>query len=54
MDANSLEAKEFASKACGYIVLRGKSYIISAEEIALILDAIKEAGGIVPNWSNRP
>ena len=38
----------------GYMLLRGKSYIISAKEVAMIHEAIKQAGGIIPNWSNRP
>ena len=46
------EAKEMAAKFGGYMLLRGKSYIINAQEIALIHAAIKKAGGIVPNWSS--
>lgn len=37
-----------------YMVIQGKSYIINAKELAMIHEAIKQAGGIIPNWSNRP
>jgi len=47
-------AKQVAAKLGGYIVIDGKSFGISADEIAMIHDAIKKAGGIIPNWSNRP
>jgi hypothetical protein len=36
----------------GYVVIRGQSYIINAQETALIYDAIKRNGGIVPNWDS--
>jgi len=50
LDLNTTMAKELAEKMGGYVVIRGKSYIISVEEIALIHAAIEQAGGIVPNW----
>jgi hypothetical protein len=43
-----------AAKLSGYIVIDGKSFGIGAEEVALIHEAIKKAGGIITNWSNRP
>ena len=43
--------KEMAGRAGGYIVLRGKTYQVDAKEIAMIHEAVKQAGGIVPNWS---
>jgi len=46
-------AEQMAGRAGGYIVLKGKSYIVNAEEVALIHAAIKQAGGIVPNWSSQ-
>jgi hypothetical protein len=48
------EALDAISAMGGYTLLRGKSYIISAKEVAMIHEAIKQAGGIIPNWSNRP
>jgi hypothetical protein len=53
-DPNSPLMKEAARRLGGYIVIRGKSYIISAEELAKIQAAVKQAGGIVPNWSSQP
>jgi hypothetical protein len=47
-------AKQMAAKLGGYIVIDGKSFGIGAKEVALIHDAIKKAGGIIPNWSNCP
>ena len=44
---------KLAGKMGGYIVLRGQSKIINANEVALIHEAVKKAGGIVPNWMNR-
>jgi hypothetical protein len=32
----------------------GDLKIINAEEIALIHQAVKQHGGIVPNWSSQP
>lgn len=51
---NDPAAKEMAEELGGYMIIRGKSYIISAAELALIHGAIKQAGGIIPNWSNQP
>ncbi len=53
VDLNSPEAKRVVEIMGGYMVLRGKSYIINAEELNMIYDAIRQAGGIIPNWSNR-
>lgn len=36
------------------LVIDGRSFAISAEETALILQTVKQNGGILPNWSNRP
>jgi hypothetical protein len=47
------EAKELAARFGGYVIVRGKSYIVNFEEVALIHEAVKQAGGIVPNWSSR-
>lgn len=46
--------KELGGRLGGYIVLRGKNYEVNSQEVALIHEAIKQAGGMVPNWSNRP
>ena len=46
--------KELGGKLGGYIVLRGKNYEVGSDEVALIHAAVKQAGGIVPNWSSRP
>lgn len=54
IDASSPDAKEIAERLGGYMVLRGETFLISSEETAMILEAIKKSGGIVPNWSNRP
>lgn len=54
IDPNYPEAKEMAKRMGGYMVIRGKSYIINAEELTLIHEAVKQHGGIVPNWSSQP
>lgn len=54
VDPSSPEVKAMAERLGGYMVLRGETYTINAEETALILEAIKQDGGVVPNWSNRP
>ena len=57
IDLDNPEAKEVAEKLGklgGYTVLRGKTYSINSQEVAMIHEAIKQAGGIVPNWSSRP
>ena len=53
LDADSPMIKEAAQLLGGYVVLGGKSYMISAAELALIHAAVKQDGGIIPNWSNR-
>jgi hypothetical protein len=58
IDLESEEGKQavsFLAKVGGYVVIRGELQAreITAEETALIYDAIKSSGGIVPNWSNR-
>ena len=54
IDTSSEDFKKVAHLLGGYMVLRGKTYMVSAEEVVLIHDAITKAGGIVPNWSSRP
>lgn len=54
IDSDNAQAKELAERMGGYMVIRGKSYLINAQEMAMILEAIRQSGGIVPNWSNRP
>jgi hypothetical protein len=51
IDANNPEAKELLAKMGGYLVIKGQTYFVNAEETAMIIDAVKQAGGIVPNWS---
>ena len=51
---NTPEAKEFLVRMGGYVILRNDLQIVNAEEVALIHAAVKQAGGIVLNWSNRP
>ena len=55
IDVDAAKIKELMSQKIdgGYMVIRGRSCIINAEETALIHQAIKEAGGVVRNWSNR-
>ncbi len=50
------KAIETLGKVGGYIVIRGNMQTreITAKEIAMIYNAIKSSGGIVPNWANRP
>jgi hypothetical protein len=48
------EAKEMAERLGGYVVLNGDTHIVGADEVALIHEAVRKAGGIVPNWSNQP
>lgn len=48
------EAKEILGRLGGYVIIRGKMQMINAEEVALIHEAVKQHGGIVPNWSSRP
>lgn len=58
IDLNSPEVKEMAKSVAGrmggYVFLRGDTHMVNAEEVALIHAAVKQAGGIVPNWSRRP
>jgi hypothetical protein len=54
VDLESPTAKELMARMGGSMVIRGKSYIVSAEELKLIYSAIEQAGGVVPNWSNSP
>lgn len=54
VDLESPEAKEMLARMGGYMLIRGESYIVSAGELKLIYDAIREAGGGVPNWSSHP
>jgi YD repeat-containing protein len=54
VDLESPEAKELMARMGGYMLIRGKSYIVGADELKLIYDAVKQAGGVVPNWSNSP
>jgi hypothetical protein len=46
--------KELAGRMGGYILLGKDTYQVNAEEVALIHAAVKQAGGIVPNWSSQP
>ena len=48
------EAKELVSRLGGYVVLRGSTQMVNAEEVAMIHEAVKQHGGIIPNWSNQP
>lgn len=48
------EAKEIASRFGGYVVLHGDTHMVNAEEVAMIHEAVKQHGGIVPNWSSQP
>ena len=54
IDLESPEAKEMLKRLGGYMMIGRESYIVSAEELKLIYDAIEGAGGIVPNWSSHP
>jgi YD repeat-containing protein len=54
VDLESPEAKELMARMGGYMLIRGTSYIVGADELKLIYDAVKQAGGVVPNWSNSP
>ena len=54
VDFESPEAKEMLARMGGYMLIGRESYIVSAEELKLIYDAVREAGGVVPNWSSRP
>lgn len=52
-DLDSPAAKELSEKLGGYIVMpNGESMMISREEVTAIHEAVKQAGGIVPNWSS--
>ena len=52
-DVNAPDAKELAEKLGGYVVMPdGKSFIISRKEVEAIHSAVKQAGGIVPNWAS--
>jgi hypothetical protein len=46
--------KELAGRMGGYIVVGKDTYQVGAEEVALIHAAVKQAGGIVPNWLSAP
>ncbi len=54
VDLDSPEAKELAGRMGGYILVGGKMYMISSQEVTLIHEAVRQAGGIIPNWSNCP
>lgn len=54
IDLDKPGAKELLGKMGGYIVIRGESYIINADELSRIHEAVKQAGGVVPNWSSQP
>ena len=53
IEANPVST-EVAANTGGYLVIRGRTFAITAREISLIHEAVKEAGGIVPNWSRSP
>ena len=48
------EAMDFARRMGGYLLLNGDQQIVNAEEVAIIHAAVKQAGGIIPNWSSEP
>lgn len=54
VNLDSPEAKQIMGALGGYMVIDGKSYMINGEELGLIHAAVKQSGGIIPNWSNRP
>ena len=58
LEANKIfetpEARELLARMGGYVVLNGDMQIVNAEEVAMIHAAVKQAGGIVPNWSSQP
>ena len=54
IDLESPEAKEMMARLGGYMVIDSESYIVSAKELKLIHDAVRQAGGVIANWSNRP
>ena len=45
------EAKALIEKLGGYMMLGLEQIPVSARDIALILEAVKLNGGVVPNWS---
>lgn len=53
IDVSHPLVKELLPKAGASLVIRRKSYHIGADEVALICEAVKKHGGIVPNWSSR-
>jgi len=53
-EMESPELKELMAKFGGYMMIRGQSHPVSGDEFKLIYDAIRQAGGVIPNWSSRP
>jgi len=50
--ADAQKAKGAVESMGGYMVIRGKTFMVNAAEVALIHAAVKQAGGILPNWSS--
>ena len=53
VDANPA-AREVAARMGGYMVIQGKTFMISPQEMSLIHEAVRKGGGIVRNWSSSP
>jgi hypothetical protein len=47
------QAEGCLKKLGGYIMIRDKMAVINSAEVDLIHEAVKKAGGIVPNWSSH-
>jgi YD repeat-containing protein len=53
-DPTSSTSHELLGKMGACLVIEGKSYIIGRDEAAMIYDAVKQHGGIIPNRSAEP
>jgi hypothetical protein len=53
-DMESPDFKEVVEKMGGYLVMpNGQFMIINRQEVNAIYEAVKQAGGIIPNWASR-
>jgi hypothetical protein len=51
IDTSDPNVQAMAGRLGGYILIDGEQFDINAKEVALIFEAVKQNGGIVPNWS---
>lgn len=53
LDTTSALVREADQKLGGYVLLGDRMCIVSVKDTEMIYAAIKQAGGILPNWAAR-